>query len=136
MGKRSIGVSLSFSGSSGRQVSETRISKGPSVTGTDLAGGRRSSRKGESLPSYTSQGPWTILGSSGHTGLSTKNAYPETCVRVLPHWVPIVYLTLYTYNIHGQLHKPFLQVAYVGVNDMQRSLLTICSCHSNMTYFV
>ena len=53
----------------------------------DPAGGRHSSMKRVLLTSYISHNPWTILRSSGQTGLGTKNAYPETFgVHVLPQY--------------------------------------------------
>ena len=80
--ERSVGVVLVVQ--SGRQDPETKTSKGlsgkPLCLVVDISG-----RKGGSRPSYTSHGPWTILGSSGQSRLNTKHAYPETFgVHVLP----------------------------------------------------
>ena len=72
---------------SGRQISETRISKGPSGIEkpfwpvVDFQAG-----KGRHCHPTLHKVPGTIFGSFGQTGLGTKNTYPETFgVRVLPH---------------------------------------------------
>ena len=50
-----------------------------------MAGGQISSRKRGSLTSYTSQNPWTILGSSGQTDLSIEKCLSGIFgVHVLP----------------------------------------------------
>ena len=59
MRERSVRVSLSLSGLSGRQVPEIRILQRAIRNRKAIpAGGRLSSKKGESLPSYTSHGLW------------------------------------------------------------------------------
>ena len=68
------------------------------------------------MPSYTSHGTWTILGSSGQTGLGTKNAYPETFgVHVLPQQMSCK--TLEQLAIEVSLKIEFVIVALQNPED-------------------
>jgi hypothetical protein len=85
--ERAIGVSLSRSGASGRQIPESRIFKRPSGNGKSfrLMVNFQAGKESRCHPTLC-RVPGTILGSSGQTGLNTKNAYPKTFgVHVLPH---------------------------------------------------